>query len=86
MTRHQLRIGLATLAVLSIVMGACGGDGASTDLEVTTTDFEFSPNSWTIPAGEQISIVITNDGSVLHEWVLMQPGVTIETEADLPET
>jgi len=85
-TRQRSCIGLAGLAVLSMVIGACGGDEASTNLEVTTTDFQFSPNTWTVPAGEEISIVITNDGAVLHEWVLMRPGVTIESEADLPET
>ena len=69
-----------------IVAGCDGGDEASTDLEVTTSDFQFSPDSWTVPAGEEISIDITNEGSVLHEWVLMQPGVSIESEADLPET
>ena len=69
-----------------IVAGCDGGDEASTDLEVTTSDFQFSPDSWTVPAGEQISIDITNEGSVLHEWVLMQPGVSIENETDLPET
>ncbi|MDP9495141.1 MAG: cupredoxin domain-containing protein [Actinomycetota bacterium] len=74
------------LAVVSMVIASCGSDEASTDLEVTTTDFQFAPTSWTVPAGEEISIVITNDGSVLHEWVLMQPGVTIDSEADLPET
>jgi uncharacterized cupredoxin-like copper-binding protein len=72
---------------MALVMAACdsGGD-ASTSLDVTTTDFQFSPSSWTVPAGEEITIEITNDGSVLHEWVLLQPGVNIETEADLPET
>ena len=80
-------MGLTALAVLSLVIGACAdGDAASTSLEVTTTDFQFSPDSWTVPAGEEISIEITNDGSVLHEWVLMQPGVNIESEADLPDT
>jgi uncharacterized cupredoxin-like copper-binding protein len=69
-----------------IVAGCDGGDEASADLEVTTSDFQFSPDSWTVPAGEEISIDITNEGSVLHEWVLMQPGVSIESEADLPET
>ena len=70
-----------------MIVAACdGGDEASTDLAVTTSDFQFSPNSWTVPAGEEISIDITNEGSVLHEWVLMQPGVSIESEADLPET
>jgi uncharacterized cupredoxin-like copper-binding protein len=72
-------------AVLSMVLGACG-DQASTDLEVTTSDFKFTPNSWTVPAGEEISITITNEGSVLHEWVLLQEGVTIESEDDLPDT
>ena len=71
--------------MLSIVIGACG-DAASTDLEVTVSEFQFSPDSWSVPAGEEISIAITNDGTVLHEWVLMQPGVSIESEADLPET
>jgi uncharacterized cupredoxin-like copper-binding protein len=86
-TRQQLRVGLMALAVLSLVMGACADGGeASTDLEVTTTDFQFSPNSWTVPAGEEISIDITNEGSVLHEWVLMRPGVNIDSEADLPDT
>ena len=37
-------------------------------------------------AGQEITIEITNDGSVLHEWVLMQPGVTIEAESELPDT
>ena len=67
------------------MIGACG-DAASTDLEVTVSEFQFSPDSWSIPAGEEISIDITNEGTVLHEWVLMQPGVSIESEADLPET
>jgi len=59
------------------VIGACDdGDAASTNLEVTTEDFQFSPNSWAVPAGEEISIEITNDGS----------GVNINSEADLPDT
>jgi uncharacterized cupredoxin-like copper-binding protein len=82
-----MRAGLPVLAVLSLAIGACSGDdAASTNLEVTTTDFQFTPNSWTVPEGEEITIEITNDGSVLHEWVLMQPGVAIDSEADLPDT
>lgn len=72
---------------MSLTLAACdGGDGANTSLEVTASEFQFSPTEWTIPAGEEITIDITNDGSVLHEWVLMQPGVEIESEDDLPET
>jgi uncharacterized cupredoxin-like copper-binding protein len=78
---------VVSLAAISLAVAACGGgDDASTSLEVTATEFQFSPTEWTIPAGEEITIDITNDGSVLHEWVLMQPGVEIASEADLPET
>ena len=93
MMQHRIRVGLGAVAVLAMVLGACGGDeadgadeAAGASLEVTVTDFQFSPNSWTVSAGEEVSIEITNDGAVVHEWVLMQPGVRIESEADLPET
>jgi uncharacterized cupredoxin-like copper-binding protein len=49
-------------------------------------DFQFTPNTWSVPAGEQVSIAITNQGSVTHEWVLLQDGVTITSEDDLPAT
>ncbi len=75
------------LAIAALAVSACGnGDQASTELSVTTTDFQFSPQTWTIPAGEEISIAITNNGTVVHEWVLLKPGVTITSEDDLPDT
>jgi uncharacterized cupredoxin-like copper-binding protein len=71
---------------MSVSLGACGGDEPSASIEATVQEFEFTPNEWTVPAGEEISIDITNGGSVLHEWVLLQPGVTIDDESDLPDT
>jgi uncharacterized cupredoxin-like copper-binding protein len=50
------------------------------------TDFHFSPDSWTVPADEEITIELTNDGSVEHEFVILKSGVTISEEGDLPET
>ena len=75
-------LGLGLLAL------ACSGGGgaAATELTATVREFQFSPSTWTVPAGEEISIEITNQGTVLHEWVLLQEGVTITSEADLPET
>jgi uncharacterized cupredoxin-like copper-binding protein len=81
------RILVIPLAIVAMALSACGNGGEpSTDLEVTTTEFAFSPVSWTVPAGEEISIDITNNGTVVHEWVLLKPGVTIASEADLPDT
>lgn len=50
------------------------------------TDFMFTPSDWKVVAGEQITIDLTNNGSVDHEWVILQDGVRIQSEADLPET
>ena len=82
---------VVTLAVILSVMlltSACSGgvEEASTELSATVQEFSFSPNAWTVPAGQEISIAVTNAGTVLHEWVLLQEGVVIASEADLPET
>jgi len=83
----RVRMLAAVLAIGAVGLSACGnGAEPSTDLAVTTTEFQFSPQTWTVPAGEEISIDITNSGTVVHEWVLLKPGVTISSEADLPET
>ena len=77
-------IGLVPLALLSV---ACGDDdGASTEIDATLEDFKFSPTEWTVAAGEEITIELENNGSVLHEFVILQEGVQISSEAELPET
>jgi uncharacterized cupredoxin-like copper-binding protein len=80
------RIALLVIAVVLVGAGCSSDDGASTDIEVTLDSFEMSPDSWEIPAGEEITITMTNDAAIAHEWVILQPGVTISSEDDLPET
>lgn len=77
---------LKALIVLALVVVACGDSAPVTEIDVTTSDFMFSPDKWTVAAGEEITINISNDGAVTHEWVILQDGVRIESEADLPET
>jgi len=70
---------------MALLLTACGG-GASTEISAELEDFQFTPDSWTVPAGEEITIELTNNGSVIHEFVILQSGVTISDESDLPET
>ena len=81
-------IGGALVAALSLVLMACSDsdDAGCTSIDATMTDFAFSPDVWSVAAGEEITIDLTNDGSVEHEWVILQDGVQIASEADLPET
>lgn len=78
------RIGLIVAVPLMLLLSACGG--ASTSIKAELSDFQFSPTTWKVVAGEEITIELTNNGSVDHEWVILQPGVTIDSEADLPAT
>lgn len=69
---------LAVLVVFSLVLTACGGAaGPATELEVDFTDFTFTPDAYVIPAGQEITLVATNSGAVLHEFVIMKLGTTV---------
>ena len=63
--------------VLMFVLTACGGAGPSTTIDVTFTEFSFTPAEFTIPAGQEITINAKNDGAVIHEFVIMKFGQTI---------
>jgi len=88
-------VALVALGPLLFVGSACGsdddgdgesGDSGSTELDATLSDFKFDPDSWSAAADEDVTINLTNEGAVAHEWVILQSGVNITSEADLPET
>jgi uncharacterized cupredoxin-like copper-binding protein len=71
----------------TMLLGGCGSsDDAASTVDVTVKEFEFDPAKWTISANEETTLKLTNDGALVHEWVILQDGVTIENESDLPET
>ena len=77
---------LATL--LSLCLAACGGaGGASSKINVTLTDFQFQPNQFTVPAGQEITLTGTNNGAVVHNFVIMKKGTSAGDtfdDADIP--
>lgn len=79
------------LAGSGLLLGACGDDDddgggeASTSIEATASDFQFDPDSWTVPAGEEFTIDFTNDGSVEHEWAVIKEGEDLGSEDDFAE-
>ena len=70
-----------TLAVLAIVLAACGESAGTVDsprrVEVDASEFAFDPEAIDITGGETVEFVITNNGAVTHEFV-----VTSQTEID----
>lgn len=68
------------LILLPLFFAACGGGGGSsqTEFNVTMNEFSFDPNSLTVPAGEQITLNLVNEGSLEHNFVIMEKGVEVE--------
>ncbi len=61
--------------LLGLILSACSGAGAaSTDIKVTMTDFAFTPNAFTVPAGALLTFSASNNGAVSHSFVIMNLG------------
>jgi uncharacterized cupredoxin-like copper-binding protein len=77
---------LGVILALSLVLSACGGGSASSgsSISATMTEFKFDPAAWSVSAGQQVTLKLTNSGSVEHSWVLMSKPVsgTSFTDAD----
>ena len=63
---------VAIVIGLSMVVSACGGGGASTNLRVEMMEFMFNPNDFTVPAGKEITLELSNGGAVVHDFIIMQ--------------
>lgn len=86
----QWRTGvLFAFGATALLVGACGDDddagATSTEIEAEGTEFEFDPDSWAVPAGEEFTIDFTNSGSIEHEWAVMKQGEEIESEDEFAE-
>ena len=70
---------LSLLFVMMFVPSACGGSGGvpSTTIDVTFMEFTFTPAKFTVPAGQEITINATNNGAVVHNFVIMKFGQTV---------
>ena len=62
--------------LLMFFLFSCGSGGPSTTIDVTMTDFQFTPNSFTVPAGKEITLNVLNNGAVVHNFVIMKLGTS----------
>lgn len=63
--------------IFSSMLAACGGaGGVSNTIDVIMTDFQFQPAQFSVPAGEEITFKSSNNGAVVHNFVIMKLGTT----------
>jgi len=81
------KIMLVLAFILSVALASCGEQGPATEINVNMTDFQFTPNQFTVPAGQEITLNVVNTGAVVHNFVIMNFGTTAgDAFADDDET
>lgn len=71
---------VASLLLAGLTLVACGPKTASISADLT--DFQFTPKSWEVPAGSEVTLTLTNNGTVEHEWVLFEKGYEVSMPFD----
>lgn len=66
---------LVAVVGFALVLTACGGGGST--INVTITDTGYSPNTFTVKAGEKVTLRATNQGAVEHEFAIMKLGTSV---------
>lgn len=59
---------------LALVLTACGGKPGKVTLNVSTTDRGYDSKTYTVPAGAEVALNMTNNGSVEHEFAILKLG------------
>jgi len=62
------------MLMLALLLTACGNSDPATKVNFTMTDFAFSPGEFTIRAGQEITLHITHEGTVQHNFIVMKFG------------
>lgn len=68
---------VAVVLGLSLALTACGASGPTTNLKVDMVEFMFEPADYSIPAGQEITLDLSNNGAVVHEFVIMKFGTNV---------
>jgi uncharacterized cupredoxin-like copper-binding protein len=64
--------GTILVLALSLILTACGSK--KTTLNVTATDTGYDSKTYTVPAGAEVTLNLTNNGAIEHEFAILKLG------------
>lgn len=66
---------LLSVLIVMLMLAACGSPAKpSTTIDVTMVEFSYSPDTFTVPAGQQITVNAHNNGAKTHEFIIFKLG------------
>src|SRR5258706_1187218 len=66
------KISSLIMTILILQLAAC--NTTPTTIDVTLSDYKYTPNTFTIPAGKEITLNLKNDGFVSHMFIIFKLG------------
>lgn len=76
-----LRVGSLVL-LAGMLLTACGGGSNAAEISVDMEEFMFDPQNYTVPAGAEVTIHMTNNGTLEHEFTIVKLGETLTPPVD----
>ena len=66
------KIFVIVMFVLALALTACGPEQVT--LNVTATDQGYDASSYTVPAGAEVTVNLTNNGAIVHVFDILKLG------------
>lgn len=63
---------VGVMFILALTLTACGSNKVT--LNVTTTDTGYDSPTYTVPAGQEVTLKMTNNGVLEHEFAILKKG------------
>jgi uncharacterized cupredoxin-like copper-binding protein len=73
---------LILIVLSSILLSGCRRSQPTTAIKVNMTDFAYSPNQFVVLAGREITLDIVNNGAVVHNFIVMKAGASLDHSFD----
>jgi uncharacterized cupredoxin-like copper-binding protein len=70
MRKALLVVALVMLLTVVSCSGGGGGSSGGQTISATGTEMKYDPNTWTVKAGQPVTINFKNGGTVTHDWIV----------------
>ena len=63
-----------SLLTVALIFQLAACNTLPTTIDVTLSDFKYTPNTLTVPAGKEITLNLKNEGFVSHQFIIFKLG------------